>query len=207
MQNVKQEYSVLTSIKEVTMDIFIRCDCHKDYKAIVLTGDPPDDELYLAWLEIKSQHQENIKDAQANRNISAVHDIAVFELKKKAVECLLTVLDEIYSEEIIEQLREEDYDYPFTPESYKTDMDRVRAELASEGLPIYDYRQKLQAVAEEGIRPDEDRYYKFIAVLQKQFGICTGKSPINAAKELTVYEFGLFYHQFIQQVKNTPHGQ
>lgn len=43
------------------MDRFLRCLCKKDYKALIICGEPAEDELLTAWLSIITEYNE-LKD-------------------------------------------------------------------------------------------------------------------------------------------------
>lgn len=165
--------------------------------------DCSDDDLLLAWLNIKSQLHELLKDGQSSNAIESIHDIANFKLKKETVESLLTVLARGYDHEIIELLQNEEYDYQFTEETYIDDIKKVRNELACEALHIAELQTRLREMGNESTATEESSIYETIQRLQKHFGLCAGKSPLSASKELTVYEYGVFCNKYNQQASKS----
>jgi hypothetical protein len=193
------EVKFLSDIREIMMDKFIQCACHHNYQVLLMEGEATDQELIDAWIKVKSEHLKNINNTRANIDIEAAKEISDYELKKETVESLLDILIANYDERIIECLTDEGYDYAFTEDTYKDDIDRVRAELACEGMAINDHRIRIE---ESGSSlPEEQGYYEAIAALQKAFGLCAGLAPMRASKEISIYEYGMFFNQFNKMVK------
>lgn len=190
------ETRLLINAKEVMMDKFIECVCHRNYAVLVIEGTATEEEIVEAWIKVKSQYMQLLKSAQADVKIEQVNETTEYHLKKVTVEYLLVILYMGYDQDIIEQLQEEGYDYPFTEETYLEDIEKVIAELGSEGIPISLYQENIEAAMEES--PQEDMYYESIAILQKSFGLCSGQSPMQAARSLSVYEFALFCNKHNQ---------
>lgn len=193
--------TVYTSIKELTMDKFITCACEHDLSVLIISGEPSQMELTMAWLNIKSQHIDNVNDPQNAMMLSNAADKYAFKNKSVRVNALLAALEEVYDDRIIEQLRLDEYDYPFTENSYHEDILKVRAELGSESLDIVDSDENGAENEDDVSKTTEQGYYNTIAALQKHFGLCSGAPPMKAAKELTVYEFGSFLSQYNKEIR------
>jgi hypothetical protein len=195
--------NIYTSIKALTMDRYIECACNHNYKALLINSEVecPHEVLFHAWIDIKSQFQEILNDSQSRHSIQSITEIAAFDLKKVTVLSLISVLSGQYDEEIIELLRNESYDYAFTRDSYVEDIRRVGNELVCEELAINEMREKLDNMASDGAATEEKTFYAAIQRLQKQFGLCAGRTPMFAAKELTVYEYGIFCNQYNDYIR------
>lgn len=192
------------------MDVFIACVAHKQYQRLVISGKPPENVIMEAWLDIKDQHMQVMKDPRNEMALSAMVDISHFELKKQAVNAMVSFLRSTYDEEIIGLLREEGYEYPFTEDSYLEDIDKVIAELGSEKVHFDILSQELRITdeteAENTPEDIEQSYYRTIRLLQKETGLCTGKSPVMAAKEITLYDFDcalVDYNRYVKSKKTT----
>ncbi|MBS1988756.1 hypothetical protein JST56_07260 [Candidatus Dependentiae bacterium] len=195
------KWTVYTSIEQLTLDRFIDCVCDNNMQRLVIDGDPSPADLAEAWIVIKSQHLENMNDAKSNFHIVNGVEFHRFQLKRLAVEALLYLLEKNgYDEELIDLLRDEEYDYPFTEETYQEDIIKVRGELGSESLDVESY---LQQTGEESQTPTKEVFYKSLMALQKHLGLCTGMPPRKAAAELTVYEFGMACKEYNKLAKAT----
>jgi hypothetical protein len=189
------------------MDRFIACVCDNDLKTLVITGEPSDEELQNAWLSIKSQHIENLKDPHALHQVDMTLELVNFEWKCWEINTLISLLKDKYEEDVVKSLRRYGFKYPFTEDSYTDDIDKVRAKLGSEGLEYASLREQLHATGDNSSKPVKETYYMTITALQKHFGLCHGLSPMRAAKELTVYEFGFSLKEYNKQARANNKGK
>ncbi len=212
-QQLLSKSTVFSSIEELTMDRFIACACDNNLKVLIKSGKPSDIELIMAWLTIKSQHLSNIADPQSQRQIEMTLEIIEFDWRRFEIETLLCLLEEGYKADVADKLQGYDYDYPFTEETYRDDIAKVRAEIGSEALGIDAMRIQLNKLPddEDGTAQPlgagvKQSFYNAILVLQKHMGLCAGITPMMAAKILTVFEFGTYLKEFnaMKRINNAP---
>lgn len=194
-----QSWQVVTELKKLTVEQYITCDCDKDYSVLIINGTPPDDVLYNAWVNLSSLYVDMVKDSQTAYEIDAIFDEEGYKLKEFAVLIAADILNFRYDERVCDAIKELGFEYALSEDSYQTDMDCIKAELGSEALMfLTDQTTKPEPVTGEIKR---ERYYLTIAALNKEYGICFGLSPVKAAKEITMYEYALFYKQFVEKQK------
>lgn len=186
------------------MDKFIACACDKDLRVLIIEGEPHAFELSMAWVNIKSQHLQNVADPQSNMQIQSMGEIIEYDWRRAEVETLLFLMNERLTPEVVVKLQEYDFDYEFSADSYAEDMHKVLAELGSEGIDIEMMRSNLYGLHDEAETTDsagtKQSYYNTILQLQKHLGLCTGMTPMMAAKILTVYEFGTYLKEYNRMI-------
>lgn len=199
-----QKSTVFTSIELLTMDKFIACACDKDLRVLIIEGEPHAFELSMAWVNIKSQHLQNVADAQSMMQVQSMGEIIEYDWRRAEVETLLFLLSEKLTPEVVAKLQEYDFDYEFSEDSYREDMERVLAELGSEGIDVEVMRNNLYGLHDEAETTDssttKQSYYNTILQLQKHLGLCTGMTPMMAAKIITVYEFGTYLKEYNRMI-------
>ena len=197
------------------MDKFITCVSSGKYDILVIKGKPDAETLAKGWIALKSAYLQLVADAETAVELETSIELSNFKLKKQAVESLLYVLQLGYDEDIIAELRTEGYDYPFTADSWQEDAGKVQAELNSEYMHYKllsgeddEMEEKPASATPQDVK---DGYYRTIRLLQKETGLCAGTGAIEAAKRMTVYDFGISLKDYRAQLrrindKNTSYG-
>lgn len=187
--------------KVLTMDRFIACACHGNLQQLVIKGKPTIEQLTEHWIKIKSQHLEVVKDGEAAHHIDEMAEYAEFELRHEAVNALIAILwYSGYDEEVCNAINELDFDNEFTPENYLKECEKIDGALKTEQA-FWDIQRK----EAEGKQPTPDQmeqsYYLTIKKLQKHFGELPNDTARQAAKKITVWEFGCMLNEYNNDIK------
>lgn len=182
-----------------------------DISLLAIEGNPPQPVLDETWMELTSQFQEAMPGKETGYFFSLMKKVASFKIKHTYITEILYVFKMVYDERLIEQLQLDDYDYPFTRESYLDDIEKVENELRCEQLEIDQAEEELNGWQYESDKPTEKTFYSTLTKLQKYFGINT---PITRwAEEISVFDFSVYcteYQAHFDKLKkdNEPqHGE
>lgn len=113
----KRKPILITELSKLTMDRFIRCMVHGDYKALLKSGTMGKAKLLEAWDNILVEYAEKMDDDKYSRMIQLVTDISISTSKFKRVEMIIKVLRMYTSPTLIKELRKMGY-----PGEYKFDI-------------------------------------------------------------------------------------
>lgn len=152
-----------------------------DYSGLIITGQPTREELTDRWLDILSDYQKNRVDPTLSGYYEEKQDRAEYESRAHRVKLLVHMLQQRYDQRLADELITEGYDYEFTEETYREDIEKVLAELESEAH-YFDEEEKSP-------EPTERKYLAKLMELQKDLKACPMMTPMQMMDNLTISEY------------------
>lgn len=142
-------WTVYTSIKDIVLDVFVDYLISRDTSLLVISGEPPAEELSQAALNLVSQYQEAISNVQSKHHLRMVADVEQARMRIDRVSMLCQALKPRYAPVIVEELKLDGFDFAFTEESYLADVEKVETRLKSELVKFNVRNKQLQDFNEE----------------------------------------------------------
>lgn len=94
------------SIGKLTLSRFIDTIVDNNLHALVITGNPTEDQLHAAWHDINSQYADAIGDAEYKLYLSLYKEITVHTLTLQAINACIETLKMFPHVELFDQLNE-----------------------------------------------------------------------------------------------------
>lgn len=120
---------VCDSIYTLLMKKFVKIVVENDISQLIISGSPSPEALEAAKVSVISQYHEACPNPISKQHLTTIKKIEAHKTKIVRVLTIVGALRESYSEALIEQLRDDKYNYPFTHESLLADLDKVEESL------------------------------------------------------------------------------
>lgn len=188
----------LHTYNSLKMTGYVSVIVDKDYSQLVLVGQPTDEQLQDAWLDILSEYQKNRIDPDLTGYYEETQEKSRYEFRKAIIEKIIYMLRQRYEPALIDELITEGYDYDFDEDTYLDDLLKVEAELESEAM----YFDNEEGVKEE---PTRRKYIAKMMQLQKDLKACPMLTPMQMMDSLTVSEYVEYLNQHDEYIASqTP---
>lgn len=177
---------------------YARVVVHSDYTPLILVGQPTDEQLQDAWLDILSEYQKNRIDPELTGYYEETQEKSRYEFRKSIIQKIIYMLRQRYEPALIDELITEGYDYEFNEDTYLDDLMKVEAELESEAMYLDQ---------EETVKPEisERKYIAKMMQLQKDLKACPMLTPMQMMNSLTVSEYVEYLNQHDEYIASqTP---
>lgn len=124
------ELSVITSLSELPLPVFIKCSAHEQYDGIVIEKKPEYSEVEQAqikgaWHRLLSQYYEAKEDKYAAHYLKTVMELEAIKFRARWVDFICGCISELYTDGFAAILREEYQRFKFSKESYQQDLKGV----------------------------------------------------------------------------------
>lgn len=188
--------AVCNDLEKVSFTNFLKCLINNDLEVLKISGNPSQNQLFLAWITILSAYYVTIGSKEQVRYIKMVAKMEAINLKINVVTALCVSLRQWYEPKLCECLKMWGYRLPFTDESFLKDIDRVLILLQNDNNKLaterckYDNAQK--ANKGKGEAPTKDAYMKILYAIEKHRGQRYPPDKISG------YEFALWYVEIIE---------
>lgn len=182
--------SLYRSISELPLAAFRICIVHGDLSALVISGDPTEDEISKAWDDIRQQYADAIGDHDHRLATSLYKDIAILKYRYKSVILLVDLLQDAYMKELADELNDLlATTFPFDPhdtDQYLNDLQRcvkrTKAILLELEVKEQQYKNITAANGKKGSRPTDEYFLAILITLSDH-----AKYQVN--ESITVFEF------------------
>jgi hypothetical protein len=92
------------SITELPLSKFIECAVDGNLNALVISGDPDERLLYLAWLNIRSEYADAIGSRKHKVYVRLFRDVSALSITLELVNNIVEMLETVYSGELVTRL-------------------------------------------------------------------------------------------------------
>lgn len=168
-------YTLHHSIRTLLYDDFIEVLTTEELKTLIITGEPPIDELVTAWENITEEYSANIKTPKSTTIFDCYKKIERTKYKIKVIDWALFYLTEMYDEEIANVLA--GMGYPLiTPsddkEEYLKQIEcvKMRAKTLIVLLNQYQNEYKILSPNSDKVTRNRQDYLDELAILSKHQG-------------------------------------
>jgi len=204
-QATPSAYSLHHSIRTLPYDCFVQIITGEELKPLIISGNPPVDELVSAWDNISDEYSNAIKSGKSKNVFAAYKKYIRIDSKMKMIDAALMYLTELYDEEIAVILHENGYKL-ITPEpdreKYLKQIKFVRTQAGSLVVMLNQAVAAYKLLSPDNEHKVERDYQSFIdelAILSKHQGYAL------RAKEITVLEYCAVINAYMLYVEaNKP---
>jgi len=183
--------------KEISLADYKTCNFGKDYKSIIISGEPTEQELITAWEDVFFDYHSYLKSDDSSYSVLMNRDISLLiwhtTFVKKAIESLRLE----YDIEIVEALRTEGY-YENYEEPDRDKLEAIHNRILSlcktkefELETLQDEYARYLKEKDGGSDTTEEDFDKNIIMLSKYQGY-----PIDEEKT-TAYKYVMIYNGYI----------
>ena len=147
-QPLKEESSatkLLHRINDVPLSVFIDCICDNDYKGLIISGNPTNEEIATAFEAIYEQYIEAVGGKDLLRHIRQIKEIAISQNRVVSAECIIETFKLYPTEGLYEQLYKFGYNLPKKPYNYSNVNEVLRIFVANYK---YDFRKLEKLILE-----------------------------------------------------------
>ena len=99
-------YSLFRSINSLPLKRFIVCAVRGKLKALIISGDVPEDALQDTWLDIQQQYAEALGDTETSLTLNLYKQIVKLATTLSQVHRCLDVLENVYVKQFADALNE-----------------------------------------------------------------------------------------------------
>lgn len=189
LQMENQSGECYRSIGKLPLFKFIDCVVDNNLRALITTGEPTQEELQAALLEINSQYAEAIGDAEYKLYLSCFKELTILTLKLQAIGAMIETLKMFPHAELFDMLNsmlQTDFKFDFNnPDEYFHLLKRCfqrasqyRIQLGMKQLVFEGIKQKFS----ESKAPNREYFQSVLITLSDH-----AKYPI--LDSITVFEF------------------
>lgn len=200
-------FTLHRSIKTLSYESFIQIITGEDLGPLIISGQPPIEELILAWEGIADEYAGAIKTGKSKSVFEAYRKVIRIEAQIKLVDASLYYLTHEYDEEIANILFNNGY-HLITPnddrETYLKDIEKVRTEAKTLIVVLNQAVAHYKLLSPDNEHKVERSYQDFIdelAILSKHQGYAL------RAKEITVLEYCSIVNSYIAFVEASKKKQ
>lgn len=176
-------------IKKIKMVTYIQCEVSKDYRPLVLAGEPRESDLKEAWHKIQLQKNDATKDSTVTGYAKLTGQIQELAIHIANVENVCAAFKIQYDERFVERLREMGYDFPFTHDSYMDNLKIVSNQLVGHTIKLEELKADHERIypKDEAKELTEDDYMNTIdeIIAWRKLAI----APTVWAEQNTVYDY------------------
>lgn len=183
--------TLYTSIHKLMFDRFEDAFVDGDLKALIICGEPTEQELQEAWLSIREQYADALADTQQKRFISIFKDLQKLKIKQMQALTLISVLETCYVEKfthLLNKLFHKKLKFDINNlDSYHADLKRMHSHAKGISLHIQLKEIELAAFDEKNSsgahKPTRDYFAGILINLSDHAGYAIRKN------ELSTYDF------------------
>lgn len=199
---------IIDDIKLLKLGAFRRCVVEGDLTALIMTGEALPEDLDNAFMNILSQFYEVKKDKAIGDFINTKVAIVKKKLHIERIEQLVAVMRITPDASVINELKADGYNYPFTEASMDKDLQAI---ITGEKKHVREYNRLLRYFNENyekkgnKLMSDED-FMSQVDVI-RQFANYK-ESPVAMLESITVYDYGLAwasYYKHIEYLESLNH--
>lgn len=187
-----------SSLEQLLFTDFIKCMCDKDYSCLLRSGTATPDELTAAWIVLAGEYQKLTGSVELEHHLSITSKIEHLNTKINIVSCLVDAIKLEYNEDFINELKEWEYDYPFTRETLERNLQQVMASLGNDKTRLAMARKEYENEQEQ--HGDEQTATKE-AYMSALYAIEEKKKMEFDLEKLTAYKFAIEYKKLIDYNK------
>jgi hypothetical protein len=194
-------FTLHRSIKTLCYESFILIITGEDLGPLIISGQPPVDELVSAWNTIADEYAEAIKTGKSKSVFEAYKKVVRLEAQIKMIDACLYYLTQYYDEEIATILSENGYHF-IAPnddtEVYLREINIVRTQAKTLIVILNQAVAHYRLLSPDNELKFERSYQDFLnelAVLSEHQGYAL------RPKEITVAEYCAVVNSFIRKVE------
>lgn len=185
-----------TDLEKITFASFLKCLCDNNLAVLVESGLPNAHQLFLAWITVLSGYYSLIKSREQVKYIKLVARIEGLNMKITVVSALCDALRTWYEPKLCDCLKTWGYNFPFTPESLLSDLNKVSKMLENENFKLEKARLEFNATQnvrkKKGEIPTKEAYMKMLYAIERH------RQYRYPPDKISVYEFGMWYNELVE---------
>jgi hypothetical protein len=198
-------YSLHRSIRTLKYEAFVQIMIEDELRHLVISGNPPVDELVSAWNAIATEYSEAIRSAKSQSIFECYKKIILLQARIQIVDSAILLLTERYDEEVAWILFNMGYPLivPHNDRAaYLKNVERVRTEAKTLVVILTQYVNEYKMLSPDGpeIKKDYQSYLDELAVLSKYQGYALRMTDITVSEYCSIVNSFIAYYEL--QKKN-----
>jgi hypothetical protein len=210
---LESTYKLYDHIDILPLDKFIDCICDRNYKALVIEGDPSELQILEAWEGIYFQYVDANRDNETMYILQVKKEVALLDQRLKVIECIVSILklDISYHEKLIQNLKALGIrinGIDPSKDDYHRRLDNALLTLAPKKLQLQEKLKELKAyeASLDGKEVDRQFFKTMLIRLSKYMG-----GQLLRAKDIYVGEYVAILKDFLLHIsskkKSLDHGK
>lgn len=189
--NTKSSLPLLYQDLSLPLNLFIRCIIKSDLSALVISGDPKQEDVAQAWASIYNKYLDLNEDTQVMYALQLQKEITLLSSLVTEVEtCLFYLSINMFHEGLVRILKQNGYEYTGDVQIIRNQLAIKRQALESKSKEFKDY-----LAAHEKDEISETYFTKTLIRLAKYQGVALIRS-----KDISVEEFVVLMKDYIEYV-------
>jgi hypothetical protein len=178
------------NITELPLRNYIDCVVDGNYCALVVSGNPTEHELLLAWAQIQQEYADIMADSEHRLYVTLYRDIKVLELTLKLIHFLIEELKKVYYDEYTNRLNDllkTNFQFDYTePVKYLAELNRCTNRSKGIKIDLALKMGKFEAIqkknTEKGSKPTREYFQSILITLSDH-------AKYQVMDTVTVYEY------------------
>lgn len=196
-EKLKEEPVVVCSdIEKLTFDKFIKCMVDSDLTVLRVSGIPTGTQLFMAWINILSEHYRLIGSMEQEKQIKTMAKMEALNLKITVVTAICTALYQWLNPKLTDCLRVWGYKFQFTGETLLKDLERVMVDVSNDNFKLeklkHEWELKEKQKNRKGQKTTKEIYMRMLYEIEKF------RNMRYPPDKITLYEFDMFYNELIE---------
>jgi hypothetical protein len=199
-----QPVKVLDKCSEVKMKQFKACMVYDDLRALVVSGEPTALELSEAWTKLFYEYCDLAEEAEVLFRTKLMVGLKLDKIKESLASEWIELLSRIHSDIICAAIREIGFDFELNPEDpaqYKSDITRIKAELAFLRLSIQVKEVQYEAVNKSSTSESVDE--KYFATIYQALNAYAKYEAVNDQTSVEMYCAALRAYTGVHKTNNS----
>ena len=198
-------YTLHRSIRTLIYEDFLQVIISGELAPLIISGNPPIDELVTAWENITEEYSEAIKSHRSRSVFDCYKRIIRTQAQIQVIDAGLMYLTQQFDEEIANVIADMGYTliiWDEDKEVYLNRINRVRTEAKTLIVMLNQYKNEYSIINPDGkeVNRDYQSYLNELAILSKHQGYAI------RVKEITVLEYCSIVNSFIAYNEALKHS-
>lgn len=204
-RGMTESYSIYQDLKELPLYKFIKCYCYKEYKELIIQGEPSEEIISDNWQKLLQDYIELIGGDEYKDSVSMVDNINDSTLRVTRIESLLEVINVAPSEGLFEALYTFGYELPKLPYT-EANIERLsRLVVANMKRDVSNIMLWKQIIEEKNPTNEnkitDEVFYTTLVDLSESFGVLLDE------KTISVYTYVMYIKKYRKKLERMAKQQ
>lgn len=191
---------ICDDIEKISFAAFLKCAVQNDLSPLIVSGQPSERSLFLAWITVLSKHYELIGSKEAMKHVQLVCKLERLNVRIHVISSVCEALRINYKQEWGDILRAWGIKRPFTPETLESDLVYAGNELQSNNhaleLAMNDFKRKEKDNQKAG-KSTKETYMRTLYAVEAYINRNGGNRQLDP-ETTSLYKFDILYNELVQ---------
>lgn len=183
----RSSWTLYRTCNKLPLDKFIECFCDNNYEVLIISGNPPTEELLLAWRELYSEFTDMMKDENHMYIRDTVDKINIITGKIEFGKAVIKYLQSEFREDIVSMLKSLGISIKLNPDNlveYFKGVKRIVVQVKKWMVDLEECHIELSRAQEKNIQEgtNYDFFYDTLNAISKYNGYAVKPCDIVVAQ-------------------------